>query len=240
MRMRRIGGLGPQFGGVPPRPFVRGKRAGFHELSIVVRPCGAPVRGSRMTTGAAAVSRSPRDPPSIIGTIARVSGRIETKSEHDWLVLTPDELAVGAAYDWAIRPDCGAVVVFSGTVRDHAEGREGVDHLTYEAYEDKVLDALRRDLCRDPPPLARHRTDRDAGIAPAGSSSANRRSSRSSRHRTGPRRSRPAGSRSMRSRSRLRSGSTRCGPMVPIGAPERATSPATSPEYMANGSAGPE
>ena len=27
-----------------------------------------------------------------------------------------------------MRPDCGAVVLFSGTVRDHAEGRDGVEH----------------------------------------------------------------------------------------------------------------
>ena len=38
-----------------------------------------------------------------------MSGRIETKSEHDWLVLTAEELSVGTAYEWAIRPDCGAV-----------------------------------------------------------------------------------------------------------------------------------
>ena len=44
----------------------------------------------------------------------------------DWLALTADELPVGEAYDWAVRPDCGAVVLFSGTVRDHAEGRERV------------------------------------------------------------------------------------------------------------------
>ncbi len=43
----------------------------------------------------------------------------------DWLALTADELSVAAVYDWAVRPDCGAVVVFSGTVRDHAEGRDG-------------------------------------------------------------------------------------------------------------------
>ena len=42
-------------------------------------------------------------------------------------------------YDWAIRPDCGAVVLFSGTVRDHAEGRDGVEHLVYEAYEGEVV-----------------------------------------------------------------------------------------------------
>jgi molybdopterin synthase catalytic subunit len=31
------------------------------------------------------------------------------------------------------------VVLFSGTVRDHAEGRSGVQHLTYEAYENQVV-----------------------------------------------------------------------------------------------------
>jgi molybdopterin synthase catalytic subunit len=53
----------------------------------------------------------------------------------DWFALTDQSLPVGRAYDWAVRPDCGAVVVFSGTVRDHAEGRPGVQSLEYEAYE---------------------------------------------------------------------------------------------------------
>jgi molybdopterin synthase catalytic subunit len=56
----------------------------------------------------------------------------------EWLRLTGDELPVGTIYEWAVRPDCGAVVLFSGTVRDHADGREGVEHLTYEAYEEAV------------------------------------------------------------------------------------------------------
>ena len=56
----------------------------------------------------------------------------------DWLRLTGDELPVGAIYAWAVRADCGAVVLFSGTVRDHADGRDGVEHLTYEAYEEAV------------------------------------------------------------------------------------------------------
>jgi molybdopterin synthase catalytic subunit len=63
---------------------------------------------------------------------------------HDWLELTADELTVGAAYDWAVRPECGAVVLFSGTVCDHAEGRTGVTSLTYEAYEEHVLERLER------------------------------------------------------------------------------------------------
>jgi molybdopterin synthase catalytic subunit len=61
----------------------------------------------------------------------------------DWLGLTDDVLPVGTAYDWAVRPDCGAVVLFSGTVRDHADGRDGVTHLTYEAYDEQVVPRLR-------------------------------------------------------------------------------------------------
>jgi molybdopterin synthase catalytic subunit len=60
----------------------------------------------------------------------------------DWLALTADELPVAATYDWAVRPGCGAVVLFSGTVRDHADGRGGVEHLTYEAYDDAVVTRL--------------------------------------------------------------------------------------------------
>ena len=61
-----------------------------------------------------------------------------------WIDLTDDELPVGAIYDWCVRPDCGAVVLFSGTVRDHAvdeQGvmRDGVEHLTYEAYETQTV-----------------------------------------------------------------------------------------------------
>jgi molybdopterin synthase catalytic subunit len=46
----------------------------------------------------------------------------------------PIELALG----WVVRPDCGAQVLFSGTVRDHAEGRSGVSQLEYEAYVEQV------------------------------------------------------------------------------------------------------
>ncbi len=60
--------------------------------------------------------------------------------EHgdDWVGLTSEELPIAGAYQWALRPNCGAVVLFSGTVRDHAEGRAGVESLTYEAYESQV------------------------------------------------------------------------------------------------------
>jgi molybdopterin synthase catalytic subunit len=64
---------------------------------------------------------------------------------NDWVGLTADPLPVGAVYEWSVLPDCGAVVLFSGTVRDHADGRTGVTELEYEAYEEQVvprLDAL--------------------------------------------------------------------------------------------------
>lgn len=40
------------------------------------------------------------------------------------------------------RPDCGAVVVFCGTARDHSEGRAGVHTLSYEAYQELVVPRL--------------------------------------------------------------------------------------------------
>ena len=59
-----------------------------------------------------------------------------------WIALTEDPLPVGAAYEWSVLPHCGAVVMFSGTVRDHAEGRDAVEHLTYEAYEEQAMPKL--------------------------------------------------------------------------------------------------
>lgn len=60
----------------------------------------------------------------------------------DWLGLTEEPLPVGTAADWAVLPRCGAMVLFSGTARDHAPGREGVELLDYEAYEEHVVPRL--------------------------------------------------------------------------------------------------
>lgn len=62
------------------------------------------------------------------------------ESGDEWFAISADPLPVGAVYQWAIRPDCGAVVLFSGIVRDHAEGRDGVEYLEYEAYESAALE----------------------------------------------------------------------------------------------------
>jgi molybdopterin synthase catalytic subunit len=47
-------------------------------------------------------------------------------------------LPVDEAGAWAVRADCGAVVSFSGTARDHAGDRRGVTSLEYEAYEEQA------------------------------------------------------------------------------------------------------
>ena len=56
--------------------------------------------------------------------------------------LTDEPIPVGRAVAWAERPHCGAVVLFTGTVRDHADGRPGVSELEYEAYEEEVCPRL--------------------------------------------------------------------------------------------------
>lgn len=78
----------------------------------------------------------------------RIVGGVPCHSVHSppdadrWLALTQEPLDVSGAHDWAVLPQCGAVVVFSGTVRDHAEGRDDVVALTYEAYEEQVVPRL--------------------------------------------------------------------------------------------------
>lgn len=70
---------------------------------------------------------------------------------HDRVEVSDSPLDVASLYQWALLPECGAVVLFSGTVRDHAEGRTDVTSLTYEAYGEaamkkmqEVIDEARR------------------------------------------------------------------------------------------------
>lgn len=60
----------------------------------------------------------------------------------DWVALTTAPLAVEVATEWVARPGCGAIVVFSGIVRDHAEGTSDVTHIDYEAWAEQVLPRL--------------------------------------------------------------------------------------------------
>jgi molybdopterin synthase catalytic subunit len=61
-----------------------------------------------------------------------------------WIGIDLSPLPVATAIQWAARPDCGGVVAFCGTVRDHAEGRPGVRALEYEAYAEEAVARLDR------------------------------------------------------------------------------------------------
>jgi molybdopterin synthase catalytic subunit len=78
--------------------------------------------------------------------------------DDTWVGLSDRPLPLGDAAAWAVRPDCGALVLFSGTARDTTPGRPGLDtvgaeqigpdtfrvhRLDYEAYEEHVVPALR-------------------------------------------------------------------------------------------------
>jgi molybdopterin synthase catalytic subunit len=90
---------------------------------------------------------------------------------RDWIALTTEPLPFAEVGPWAVLPSCGAVVVFAGTVRDHAEGRPGVTRLAYEAYAEQAdpkLAAVAAEARRRWPGLGRvalvHRTgDLDLG-----------------------------------------------------------------------------
>ena len=75
---------------------------------------------------------------------SELSPPLSPPSGDDWLACAGSALPVGDATTWAITPGCGAVVTFTGTARDHADGRAGVHLLEYEAYEEQVVPVLVR------------------------------------------------------------------------------------------------
>ena len=68
----------------------------------------------------------------------RVGGGDQGPGGGDWIALTDEPLPVGDVAAWVVVPGCGGSVTFSGTVRDHAEGRPGVTSIEYEAYAAQV------------------------------------------------------------------------------------------------------
>src|ERR1039458_7085265 len=59
--------------------------------------------------------------------------RVSSTPTSNWVLVTPDQLSLESLATWATRPNCGAVVTFSGVVRDHSRTRENVIALEYEA-----------------------------------------------------------------------------------------------------------
>ena len=74
--------------------------------------------------------------------VATTVGAVQAPSGDTWIALSDAPLPVGEVTDWAVRPGCGGLVLFLGTVRDHADGRSGVHLLEYEAYAEHAVPKL--------------------------------------------------------------------------------------------------
>ena len=114
--------FGSELGRMTPRSLVRWERTTFHSCEIVVK-----AQHERTSRAWAHGYDATVQPPAV---------------GDDWLGLTDAQLPIGSMYEWCVRPDCGAVVLFSGTVRDHADGRTDVQFLEYEAYDEMVVPKL--------------------------------------------------------------------------------------------------
>ena len=60
-------------------------------------------------------------------------------SDATWCRVQEEPLDAQACTSFAKDSRAGAVILFSGDVRDHSEGRDGVAALVYEAYEEQVV-----------------------------------------------------------------------------------------------------
>ncbi|HVX23257.1 MAG TPA: molybdenum cofactor biosynthesis protein MoaE [Acidimicrobiales bacterium] len=129
-------------GGDNPHPHPHGGPA-------APAPVAGPAAGSTLPSPAAVptlppVAAVPTLPPlTAVPTLATdQADQTAPPSGDDWVTLGHRPLPVAAAVAWATVPGCGAVVTFAGTVRDHAEGRPGVEELTYEAYEGPAVQRM--------------------------------------------------------------------------------------------------
>jgi molybdopterin synthase catalytic subunit len=67
---------------------------------------------------------------------------LQMPASDDWIAISGGQLPVDIAWRWVGVPECGGIVTFCGTVRDHSDGRLGVTSLEYEAYEEHVVPRL--------------------------------------------------------------------------------------------------
>jgi molybdopterin synthase catalytic subunit len=117
-----------------PQPVigVEGPAEGEVDVVVVAGPVHSEERYRR--------GLPPRPRPwSVSAGTPRTIASVVPPEAADWLALSSDPLPVAEAAAWAVVPACGGVVTFTGTVRDHADGRDGVTGLVYEAYESFAL-----------------------------------------------------------------------------------------------------
>lgn len=60
----------------------------------------------------------------------------------EWIGVCEGPLPVDDAWKWAALGNCGGIVTFCGTVRNHSDGRPEVTSLEYEAYFEHVVPRL--------------------------------------------------------------------------------------------------
>jgi molybdopterin synthase catalytic subunit len=66
----------------------------------------------------------------------------EFRGEEAWVGVTAEAMPIQAMSEWVSRPHCGAVVTFSGVVRDHSVDAHGVASISYEAYVPTIAPRL--------------------------------------------------------------------------------------------------
>ncbi len=64
---------------------------------------------------------------------------MEVSTGRDWVALSDEPLVPDALSSWAVRPDCGAVVTFSGTARNSSSVPHEILALEYETSTDLAL-----------------------------------------------------------------------------------------------------
>ncbi len=69
-------------------------------------------------------------------------GEVDLRNDQVWITVTGGALAVDEVLAWVAHPGCGAIVSFTGTVRDHSEGRPSVSALEYEVYPEQAVARL--------------------------------------------------------------------------------------------------
>lgn len=69
---------------------------------------------------------------------------MEGRDQTVRIAVTDRPLDPASALSEVSRPQAGAVALFVGTVRDHSPGKSGVTHLEYEAFGERVEEAISR------------------------------------------------------------------------------------------------
>jgi molybdopterin synthase catalytic subunit len=67
-----------------------------------------------------------------------------TQPQRITVSLTDAPLSLDAAFQAVCLPECGGTALFVGTTRNHSEGRDGVETLEYEAYDELATNELER------------------------------------------------------------------------------------------------